>query len=53
MDPDAVRRLICDELKTLQADPGNAEKRQNAVDALHILIHWLVNGGFPPNNITI
>jgi hypothetical protein len=48
MDPDMAWQLIRETLKDLHKHPDNAAIRENAINALTVLVRWLRMGGFPP-----
>jgi hypothetical protein len=52
MDPDMAWQLIRETLKDLHEHPDNAAIRENAIQALMVLVRWLRMGGFPPTKLT-
>ena len=48
MDPDMAWQLIRGTLKDLHDNPDNAAIRENAIEALMVLVRWLRMGGFAP-----
>ena len=48
MDPDMTYQIIVRALADLSEDPKNEDARQEAVQSLRDLAHWLDHGGFPP-----
>jgi hypothetical protein len=48
MDPDMAWQLIRETLKDLNDHPDNVAIRENAINALMVLVRWLRMGGFAP-----
>lgn len=48
MDPDITYQIILQALRDLNKDPKDEKARDEAVQSLGDLAHWLDHGGFPP-----
>ena len=49
MDPHATWQLLCEALQALHRHPNDEEIRDDVLELLDALTHWLRRGGFPPN----
>ena len=48
MDPDAVWKILLEDLAALKNNPDDRTTRTRAIDGLLILARWLRSGGFAP-----